>query len=103
MTLNQDSLTRWSRRLADATVRVAADFPGERPDRQPVHTVYGGAHLFSSETAARLGELASGALAGWLPDPSDLTAVLDLPDDLVCLGGQLGSGTNRLDPPVTRE
>lgn len=33
-------------------------YPGERPTRQPVHTVYGGAHLYKAETTRRLGELA---------------------------------------------
>ncbi len=82
MTLSQDSLTRWSRQLGDAATRVVADFPGVRPERQPVPTVYGGAHLFSSDTASRLGELASGAVARWLSDPADLAGIADLPDDL---------------------
>lgn len=33
-------------------------YPGERATRQPVHTVYGGAHLYKAETTRRLGELA---------------------------------------------
>ena len=32
--------------LDKANVRVAELFPGDSPMRQPVHTVYGGAHLF---------------------------------------------------------
>ena len=27
-------------------------YPGDRPDRQPVHTVYGGANLFRADSAA---------------------------------------------------
>jgi len=30
-------------------------YPGEKPDRQPVHTVYGGAHLFKFDTAPKNG------------------------------------------------
>jgi hypothetical protein len=33
-------------------------YPGEPTARQPVHTVYGGAHLFKEDTTRRLGELA---------------------------------------------
>jgi hypothetical protein len=33
-------------------------YPGEPTARQPVHTVYGGAHLYKEETTRRLGELA---------------------------------------------
>jgi hypothetical protein len=48
------------RLLKSANTEVAAKCPGERGDRQPVHVVYGGAHLFKSDTAKTL---ASGALA----------------------------------------
>ena len=37
-------------RLARANAEFAARYPGDSPDRQPVHTVYGGAHLFKSDT-----------------------------------------------------
>ena len=37
---------------------IAKRYPGESAARQPVHTVYGGAHLFTRETAKKLGELA---------------------------------------------
>ena len=30
--------------------RIAARYPGENGSRQPVHTVYGGAHLFRADT-----------------------------------------------------
>lgn len=33
-------------------------YPGDKPDRQPVHTVYGGANLFRSDTAPRMGQTA---------------------------------------------
>src|SRR5688500_9632121 len=39
------------------------NYPGDRASRQPVHTVYGGAHLFAADTAQRLGELAQQSLA----------------------------------------
>jgi len=31
-------------------------YPGDRPSRQPIHTVYGGAQLYKAETTRRLGE-----------------------------------------------
>lgn len=37
-------------------------FPGSAGERQPVHTVYGGAHLFKADTARKLGEKAMQAL-----------------------------------------
>ncbi len=55
-------------RLTDANARVAAAYPGERGDRQPVHTVYGGAHLFTHDVASRMGEGALRAMETWAPD-----------------------------------
>lgn len=78
MTLHQDSLADWGARLNRVSAEVNAEFPGERPDRQPVHTVYGGAHLFASTTAGRLGELATAALERWLPDADHLVEVLGI-------------------------
>lgn len=33
-------------------------YPGDKPDRQPVHTVYGGADLFSASAAEKMGKAA---------------------------------------------
>lgn len=33
-------------------------YPGENSDRQPVHTVYGGANLFKSDTTVKMGQIA---------------------------------------------
>jgi len=44
--------------LTEANDAFAARYPGEPSARQPVHTVYGGAHLFKAKTTPRLGELA---------------------------------------------
>lgn len=44
--------------------------------RQPVHTVYGGAHLFKAGTAGRLGELALAALERFAASPEALAAAV---------------------------
>ena len=59
-----------------ATLRVA--FPGDPGSRQPVHTVYGGAHLFRSDTAPKLGQLATRALDDYAPDAQTLADALGL-------------------------
>lgn len=47
----------------DAANRTfSARYPGPSAERQPVHTVYGGAHLFRAETLARLGASALAAM-----------------------------------------
>jgi citrate lyase beta subunit len=63
---------------------IARDYPGESERRQPVHTVYGGAHLFRADTAERLGALALAALDEYAPDATVLGDALftdgDMPD-----------------------
>lgn len=57
-------------------------YPGESGRRQPVHTVYGGAHLFKSDTAVRLGQLAVRSFEAYAPDANAFAAALDLPQEL---------------------
>ncbi len=61
-------------KLEEASAAFARRYPGERPDRQPVHTVYGGAHLFRAASAQRLGEIALRFLEGYAPEPAALAA-----------------------------
>jgi citrate lyase beta subunit len=64
-----------------ATARAALPVPrGRAGRRQPVHTFYGGAHLFRADTARRLGELAIAALETWAPAPEDLARALGWED-----------------------
>jgi len=66
--LATDSLQDIFAPLQRAHQAFAARYPGPRGDRQPVHTVYGGAHLFRADTARRLGEKALEALDEYAPD-----------------------------------
>jgi citrate lyase beta subunit len=67
-------------RLAAPLAEIATRFPGSGAGRQPVHTVYGGAHLFRADTAPRLGELARRALDDFAPDAAALGEALTLDD-----------------------
>jgi citrate lyase beta subunit len=64
--------------LRRTNANLARAFPGETGERQPVHTVYGGAHLFKADTAVRLGRLALAALHEYAPDGDALARALDL-------------------------
>lgn len=55
-------------------------FPGSAGERQPVHTVYGGAHLFKSDTARKLGEKAMQALDTHGVDPFTFARAAGLPE-----------------------
>jgi citrate lyase beta subunit len=65
--------------LREANEQFAKHYPGETGRRQPVHTVYGGAHLFKSDSAARLGSLARRSLELFAPGPAAFAKAIDLP------------------------
>jgi citrate lyase beta subunit len=64
--------------LDKANVVAAERFPGELARRQPVHTVYGGAHLFTGDAAQKLGRVALGALHEYAPDASSLADAIGI-------------------------
>ncbi|MBX3131376.1 MAG: phosphoenolpyruvate kinase [Polyangiaceae bacterium] len=65
--------------LREAEQRFAQQYPGESGARQPVHTVYGGAHLFKASTAKKLGELGARVLSTYAPDPFTFARAVALP------------------------
>jgi len=77
--LSQGSVKGITERLQQANTAFTQRYPGESGRRQPVHTVYGGAHLFKSDTARRLGAMARQALAEYAPDFVTLAKVVGLP------------------------
>jgi hypothetical protein len=82
MTFSTESMQAWGDRIGRAGSRIADRYPGEGPNRQPVHTVYGGAQIFSAKTCARLGELAGEFVESWLPTPLELASVLGMDEGL---------------------
>jgi citrate lyase beta subunit len=66
--LSQDGVRNLIAPLQKANHAFAEKYPGETGRRQPVHTVYGGAHLFKADSAGRLGALALRSLAQFGPD-----------------------------------
>jgi len=65
--------------LRQANEESIRHYPGETGRRQPVHTVYGGAHLFKSDTAKRLGTLGKRALDQFAPDFFTFARAVNLP------------------------
>jgi citrate lyase beta subunit len=78
-TLHPDSLVEIKARLEQAHKAFQKRYPGSTGQRQPVHTVYGGAHLFRADTAKRLGEAALRSLDEYAPDFITFAKVLALP------------------------
>lgn len=65
--------------LAEANVSFARRYPGETGRRQPVHSVYGGAHLFHAGMARKLGDIALSTLEIYAPDAFTFARVIGLP------------------------
>lgn len=64
--------------LKQANLAFQKIYPGDLPDRQPVHTVYGGANLFSHDTAEKMSKVAVRNLTAYAPDFTVLAKVLGL-------------------------
>ena len=77
--LSADSLTNLADGLRRANEEFTHHYPGETGRRQPVHTVYGGAHLFKADSAKRLGSLAQRSLDQFAPDFLTFARAIDLP------------------------
>jgi citrate lyase beta subunit len=77
-TIPDNALTSILDALDKANMRVSAQFPGDSPARQPVHTVYGGAHLFKADAASKLGAVALRSLQEHAPDAAAFASALGL-------------------------
>jgi hypothetical protein len=80
--LSSESLENITARLRSLMSGFAKQYPGESGRRQPVHTVYGGAHLFKSDTTVKLGQLAVRSFETFAPDAATFAKALDLPPNL---------------------
>lgn len=79
-TLPQEALQEVNARLEQAHKAFQRRYPGPSAERQPVHVVYGGAHLFRSGTAKRFGELALKSLDEYAPNFVAFAKAVSLPD-----------------------
>ncbi|HEX4494839.1 MAG TPA: phosphoenolpyruvate kinase, partial [Thermoanaerobaculia bacterium] len=84
-TLPPTSIQAIAERLRDANHAFARRYPGEPGERQPVHVVYGGAHLFRRDSAARLGGYALRALEEHAPDPAAFVRIFEMSEDLAAI------------------
>src|SRR5215217_5499451 len=64
--------------LGVANLHFQQTYPGDKPDRQPVHTVYGGANLFKSDTCVKMGDIALKHLQTYAPNFVVLATLLQL-------------------------
>ncbi len=79
--LDEREVARAATSLDSALADFAQRFPGESAARQPVHTVYGGAQLFKSDTTKKLGVIALRSLDEHAPDPMTFARAIGLERD----------------------
>ena len=77
--LNPESTRVYGAPLQAANRAFMARYPGDSGRRQPVHTVYGGAHLFRHDSASQLGAIALGALEQYAPEWETFASAIGLP------------------------
>ena len=65
--------------LREANYTFAATYPGDSGERQPVHTVYGGAQIFKADTARKLGDVGRRSFLEYAPDFATFARALELP------------------------
>ena len=64
--------------LKTANTLFSENYPGESPERQPVHTVYGGAHIFKEGTAMKMGVSAINHIRAYAPNFVEFSKILEL-------------------------
>jgi hypothetical protein len=68
--------------LTKANLEFTRRYPGDTGARQPVHTVYGGAHLFKADLCRKMGLIAEKALTEYAPDAATLALAIGIPNQL---------------------
>jgi citrate lyase beta subunit len=76
--LKPDDTQALLQELAEANAAFTANYPGDATDRQPVHTVYGGANLYKAGVNLKLGSLALRALDLYAPNFAAFAKALGL-------------------------
>jgi citrate lyase beta subunit len=83
--------------LGQANKAFQKIYPGDRPDRQPVHTVYGGADLFAADSAEKMGQAALNTLLNNAPNFVEFARAIELPGH-----EQLPSRTEAIDQLIKK-
>jgi hypothetical protein len=79
LTFTPDSIAGIVQRIETANENFRQRYPGDVTGRQPVHTVYGGAHLFKADTAGKLGGIALRNMDAYAPNFVVFAKALGLP------------------------
>lgn len=78
-TFSRDDLDGYLVEVASITEDFSIRYPYQGGLRQPVHSVYGGANLFRSDTVAKLGSLALNSFRKYACDAESFGRLLEIP------------------------
>jgi hypothetical protein len=81
MILSDPSVLAVLAQLDNANKHFSEAYRGELTTHQPLHTLYGGAQLFTAESIPKICQLAQKSMEAYAPDPETLAKALDLPGD----------------------
>ncbi|MEO8720777.1 MAG: phosphoenolpyruvate kinase [Ginsengibacter sp.] len=76
--IKQEEKEELMKSLQIANLAFQMKYPGDKPDRQAVHTMYGGANIFKNDTTVRMGEIALRNFKTYAPDFVSLAKTLEL-------------------------
>src|SRR3979490_1901570 len=82
ISLSEASLREIAATLRTSNDKFTEDYPGDSGRRQPVHTVYGGAHLFKADLCGEMGAVAERTLAQYAPGAATLALAIGIPNAL---------------------
>src|SRR6266496_5446779 len=68
------------KKLGKANLKFQKTYPGDKPYRQPLHTVYGGANLFKADTCVKMGDIALQNLQTYAPNFVSLAKAIHMQD-----------------------
>ncbi|MFY9328124.1 MAG: hypothetical protein WAO76_08925 [Georgfuchsia sp.] len=103
-TLTTDEVNSYYQELSDANGDFNHHYPSDSFERQPVHTVYGGANLFNAGFAKKLGEVAQKTLDTYAPNYGVFARVVGLPgaDSLPANSIELGTLTKAIEADLAQ-
>ncbi len=99
LSINDNEKANLLQELGEANLKFQKTYPGDKPDRQAVHTLYGGANLFKSDTTVKIAEIALRNFITYAPNFAVLANVLKLDgfEHLPTLEADIENLKNRLD------
>ena len=78
LTLTDQKTSKVLAKLSKANQKFQKVYKGDSTERQPVHTVYGGANLFKSDRTDKMGKVAMANIDAYAPDFVTLAKALEI-------------------------